>query len=293
MALTFGFYNSIDHDRRYDAVQVGQIFDGIITDGVYETYKKALLVKESAQDNQVIIQPGRAWFDHTWSYNDSDYTMSMPAPEGFLDRIDAVVLDVNSTSNYRRNAFVVVTGAPSGRPSRPTLIRELGHNQYPLCYVYRRGGQNHIYQSEITNTVGTSACPFVVGVVEGISIDDLLARWTNEFHAYMVSKQSDWNIYQSAMENRITQFEIDLEASFFSWMEREEGKYNDFLRNNYRAWTVWFQNIQYELDGDVAGHLQQQINELAKFTYIYVVDKVLYLPMSAASVEDKKLIITT
>ena len=48
MAFSFGFYNAVNHDRRYDAVQFGQIFDGIISDGVYATYKKALIVKASS-----------------------------------------------------------------------------------------------------------------------------------------------------------------------------------------------------------------------------------------------------
>lgn len=348
MALTFGFYNSIDHDRKYDAIQVGQIFDGIIKDGVYETYKKALIVKESSQDNQVIIQPGRAWFDHTWSYNDADYTMIMPGPESFLDRIDAVVLDINATNNYRRNAFVVVTGEPSASPERPTPIKEAGHNQYPLCYIKRYGGQNKINQADITNVVGTSECPFVVGVVEGLHVDDLIAQWSSEFRNYMDQKIADWDAYQSGMEQTITQYETDkhvqwdayqanmeqtisdyetakhnewdlyesarrtawdsfqagmerkiqvyeqnMEQQFFAWMETQKSNYDAFIDHNTIAWNNWFQHIQYELDGDVAGHLQTQIDQIKKFTSIYVVDKVLYVPMSGASVDGQKLIFAT
>lgn len=304
MALTFGFYNSINHDRKYDAIQVGQIFDGLIYDGVYETYKKAMIVKESSNDNQVIIQPGRAWFDHTWSYNDSDYNMSMPEPESFLDRIDAVVLDVNSTSNYRRNSFLVVTGTPSDSPSKPSLIRETGHNQYPLCYVYRYGGQNKINQADITNAVGTSECPFVVGVIEGISIDDLVSQWSSEFHNYMNQKVAEWDQYESArrtawdsfqagMTREIQAYEQLMEQRFFEWMESQKSNYEDFINHNALAWNNWFQHIQYELDGDVAGHLQTQIDQIKKFASIYVVDKVLYVPMSGASVVGQKLVFAT
>jgi hypothetical protein len=323
VALTFGFYNSINHDRKYDAIQVGQIFDGIIHDGVYETYKNAMIVKESSQDNQVIIQPGRAWFDHTWSYNDSDYAMNMPAPESFLDRIDAVVLDVNSNSNYRMNSFVVVNGTPSASPARPVLIREAGHNQYPLCYVYRHGGQNHIYQADITNTVGTSACPFVTGVIEGLNIDDLISQWNDEFSRWMITKRVDFESWENQQKTDFenwestqktdfenweyrqktdfenweyrqkTDFEIwktYQETGFFTWIENTKQRYYDMLDHNSLAWNNWFSHIQTQLDGDVAGHLQQEIDQIAKFASIYVVDKVLYVPMSAASVEGEKLI---
>ena len=268
MALTFGFYNSIDHDRKYDAIQFGQIFDGIIRDGVYATYENAMIVKESSIDNRVIVQSGRAWFNHTWSYNDSDYSIVMPDPESFLDRIDAVVLDINTTNSYRKNTFQVVTGTPSDNPQKPSLIKESGHYQYPLCYVHRYGGVNHIYQRDITNSVGTEECPFVVGVLQGISIDDLIAQWQSQFTAWMSDEQNE----------------------FFAWMENNNKKYDNMLNHNSIAWNNWFSHIQYELDGDVAGHLQKQIDQIKKFAVIYVVDTTLFVPMSGASVIDKKLI---
>ena len=36
MAVTYGFYNSSNGDRKYNAEQFGSIFDGIILDGVFE-----------------------------------------------------------------------------------------------------------------------------------------------------------------------------------------------------------------------------------------------------------------
>ena len=287
MAFTFGFYNSINHDRRYDAVQVGQIFDGIIKDGVYETYKKAMMVKASSTDNQVIVQPGRAWFDHTWSYNDADLPVSMPGPETFNQRIDAVVLDINSANSVRVNSIQVVKGTPHPNyPAKPAMTNTTEHHQYPLCYVKRTGGVNKIIQADIENAVGTSACPFVIGVLKVMDIDDLLTQWSSQFTTYMNSKKSEWNAFQNSQTYRMEQYE----AQFFAWMENEKVQYYDFLDHNEIAWRNWFDHVTRELDGDIAGHLQEQIDEIAKFAHIYTVGKVLYVPMSGASVEDKKLI---
>ena len=238
------------------------------------------MVKESTHDNQVIVQPGRAWFNHTWSYNSSDMSLTMPAPESFLDRIDAVVLDVNSESNVRANSIGVIKGTPSDTPQRPTLIRSEYNNQYPLCYVYRHGGQNHINKADITNAVGTSECPFVIGLIEGITVDDLIRQWKDEYEDWFAQEESRFFAW---MEVEQTDFE--------KWMEDEKRKYAEFLTHNYTAWTNWFMHIHTELDGDVAGHLQQQIDWLGKFAHIYVVDKVLYVPMNATSIVGKKLII--
>lgn len=287
MAFTFGFYNSVNHDRRYDAVQVGQIFDGIIKDGVYETYKKAMMVKASSTDNQVIVQPGRAWFNHTWSYNDADLPVSMPGPETFNQRIDAVVLDINSANSARVNSIQVVRGTPHPNyPAKPEMANEAEHHQYPLCYVKRTGGVNKIIQADIENAVGTSACPFVIGVLKVMNIDDLLTQWSSQFTTYMNSKKSEWNAFQNSQTYRMEQYERE----FFAWMENEKVQYDAFLNHNEIAWRNWFDHVTRELDGDIAGHLQEQIDEIAKFAHIYVVGKVLYVPMSGASVEDKKLI---
>lgn len=259
MAFSFGFYNSINHDRVYDAVQVGQIFDGIINDGIYATYKDGLQVVASTTNNTVIVKSGRAWFNHTWNYNDSDMILSVPDQETILDRIDAVILDINiaNTENGRKNRITYLKGTPAASPTRPTWTNTSTHFIYPLAYIYRNGGQAKITQSDITNARGSKTCPFVSPVSETFSIDNLLTQWNSEF---------------------------------FTWLETKTESYNTMLEHNRTAWNNWFSHIQTELDGDVAGHLQEQID---RFAYIYVLRNVLYLPMSGASVVDSKLIFRT
>lgn len=70
----------------------------------------------------------------------------------------------------------------------------------------------------------------------------------------------------------------------------EEFTVDDLINQFSVSFTHWFEHLQYELDGDVAGHLQRQIDEIAKFKNVYVVDKVLYVPISGVSVSGKKLI---
>ena len=204
MALTFGFYNSVEGDRTYDAVQFGQIFDGIITDGVYATYLKAMVVKASENAGEVIIQPGRAWFNHTWSYNDADLVMQAPSPEVLLDRVDALVLDINEEQNVRTNSFMWVQGTPASvNPERPTLIHTTTHNQYPLCYVRRHAETTTIYTEDITNMVGTSECPFVTGVVEGIDLDMWVNQWDAEFHTWENTTKAGFTTWFNGIKGQL------------------------------------------------------------------------------------------
>lgn len=279
MAFSYGFYNAVNHDRRYDAVQFGQIFDGIISDGVYATYKKALIVKASSTVGQVIIQPGRAWFNHTWNYNDANLPIEAPDPEVILDRVDALVLDIRSDLTYRENKFTWVQGTPASQnPKRPSLIHTDTHNQYALCYVLRHGDKYEIKQQDITNVIGTSETPFVTGIIDTINTDDLLLQWTAEYETYKNTQRTDFANWRQ-----------DQEDLFFEWMENQTTSFEAFRDHNYMAWTNWFQHLQDQLDDNQAAHLQAEIDAIS---YMYVVDKVLYLPNTAASVSDSTLYLT-
>lgn len=219
MALSYGFYDSVNHDRRYNATQISQMFDGIISDGVYANYAKCMIVKASSVDNQVIVQPGRAWFNHTWTYNDADLPVDAPVSALILDRIDALCIDINSDGTVRENSLQWVQGVEASEPVKPTEFANTEtHHQYPLCFVTRHADVATIAQEDIENAVGTELCPFVTGLMETINTSELLLQWS---------------------------------AQFSTW-----------TREQRTAFTRWFENLQYVLDGDVAGHLQNEIDSV-------------------------------
>ena len=245
MALKFGFYDNLndDPDYYYNSEDISRIFDGIISDGVYEGYGKAFIVKASENDNEVIIQSGRAWLLHTWSYLDADEPIEAPQSEVVLDRIDALVLDIDTEPEVRKNRFLWVQGTPSSQdPQRPVLTSTETHKQYPLCYVYRAAGTTSITQANITNTVGTSELPFVTGIIDTLDISELLRQW-----------QASWDEFIGSYEDEVETWTDEQKASFTAWMTAEKAQ-----------WDAWFDNLQYVLDGDVAGHLQNEIEALDK-----------------------------
>lgn len=178
MSLTYGFYNSLNHDRKYDSLQLSRIFDGIINDGVYESIGDALMVKAS-NAMSVSVGLGRAWFNHTWTLNDALYLVTITDAELALNRYDAVVLEVDSSN--RTNSIKVVKGTPAVSPVKPTLIASDTVNQHPLAYIYVEAKATEITQANIQNAVGTSECPFVTGIMSTISVDNLIQQWSAEF----------------------------------------------------------------------------------------------------------------
>ena len=181
MALTSGFFNSKNHDRLYDATQISTLFEGLINDGVYQGVGHIFKVSASNGMN-VTVDTGRAWFNNTWTRNDALIVLTVPTAEQVLKRIDAVVLEVNSLDTVRNNTIKIVKGTPASNPSKPSLTKNDDIHQYPLAYITVDPNVTVITQQKIQNAVGTSACPFVTGIIDTLDIDDLIAQWSSEFN---------------------------------------------------------------------------------------------------------------
>ena len=180
MSVTFGFYNSKEGDRRYDAIQMSSIFDGIIQDGILQHVGTAMVVKES-EAMIINVGVGRAWFNHTWTLNDALLPLVVPQSEILLNRYDAVVLEVDSREAVRANDIKIIKGTPASNPTKPTMVKTNDRWQYPLAYIYVGAGVTSIRQANITNCVGTSECPFVTAPLDKVEIDDLIAQWQDQW----------------------------------------------------------------------------------------------------------------
>jgi hypothetical protein len=261
MAFSYGFYDSLNHDRTYNATQLSMIFDGIISDGVYATIGNSFIVKASSLKNSIIVQSGRAWFNHTWNYNDADTILSGAEPSNaILPRIDAVVIDINRNEAYRENSIMWVTGAAASSPSRPSMLSTTDHFQYPLCYVYRRANNDVIRQEDITNMVGTSECPFVTGVIETVDTDSLILQW-----------QSQWKQFMVDYEDNATDWINNQEADFTNFYNKFKNEMTSFETSSNTEFDEWFAKVKDVLDNNTAGKLQNEIDELTEkeFNYYY------------------------
>ena len=189
MTVSSGFFDSVNHDRLYNADQVSSMFDGLILDGVYENMGDAFAIDAYPDaENTVIVGTGRAWFDHTWTLNDTQYALTLDPPSDSMSRIDAIVLDVDKTLEVRNNTIKLIKGTPvfTGETAqKPILIKEDLHNQYPLAYVTRSAGASAtINQADIEYMVGTDECPMVIGLLEAINIEQVYAQLKDEFYLW-------------------------------------------------------------------------------------------------------------
>ena len=207
MAVTYGFYDSLNHDRLYNAQQMSAIFDGIINDGVFMSVGNQFHTV-AGTGMQVIVKSGRAWFDSTWTLNDAEYPLSIDAADVLLTRIDAVVLEVNSEVATRANTIKVVKGTPASTPAKPTLTNTAAVHQHALAYVTVAKNITAITNSMIEIVVGKTETPYVTAILQTTDITDLYNQWEDYFQTWFDNVRStrDGDVALN-LQNQITTLE--------------------------------------------------------------------------------------
>lgn len=207
MAVTYGFYDSLNHDRLYNAQQMSAIFDGIINDGVFMSVGNQFHTV-AGTGMQVIVKSGRAWFDSTWTLNDAEYPLSIDAADVLLTRIDAVVLEVNSEVATRANTIKVIKGTPASTPTKPTLTNTATVHQHALAYVTVAKNTTAITNSMIEIVVGKTETPYVTAILQTTDITDLFNQWEDYFQTWFDNVRStlDGDVALN-LQNQITTLE--------------------------------------------------------------------------------------
>lgn len=292
MSFASGFFNSVDHDRLYDATDISRLFDGLIRDGIFASIGDCLVVKQSNQMN-VTVGTGRAWFNHTWSYNDALYPVTIPPSEILMDRIDAIVLEINSVEAVRANSIKLIKGTPSSTPTKPALTNTKEVHQYPLAYVKVGKEVTSIRQADIENCVGTSACPFVTGILEVISIEQLIPQWkdilnrfveenTANFNTWMNGEKQNYQAWLTAAKKEITDWEATSKSDYQKWYDSIKNGYDQWFAtikaaydanwSTFQQWEKssqaefdkWFENMKNKLEGDLGAKLTLETEKLGK-----------------------------
>lgn len=279
MSLTYGFYNSLNHDRRYNAIQMSSIFDGIIKDGIFMSIGDHFNVTAVGTDMFVTVGSGRAWFDHTWTLNDSLLPLEIPQSELILNRYDAIVLEVNSEQSVRANDIKVIKGTPSSTPAYPEMINTLTVHQYPLAYIYVEKGTSAIRQANITSMIGKATTPYVTGILETINIESMVAQWEDQWKKFFELETGDMTATNAAWKKQWEQWfnsyvdEMDETADhwkdlwhqwYHMYTDSSTEEFSNWMKNMTAEFMTWFEDLQAVLNDQVAAMLAAEIEALKK-----------------------------
>ena len=281
MSVTSGFFNSVNSDRKYNAEQMSAIFDGVINDGVFANIGTALTVTADT-GFQVNVGIGRAWFNSKWIYNDSILALTLDIPEVLLSRIDAVVVEVDNSDTVRAGTIKIVKGTPASTPQNPTLTHTDFVNQYPLAYILVEPGATSITQSKITNKVGTSDCPYITGILQVQSVDNLVAQWGAQWIEWFTAEKALSESEREAIQNQWNSWFSTVSGEWNSWFaittEDSEEQLAAWMSQMKSDFLLWYQGLEDILDPDVAAtlanrllHMENAFSVLEKSKTIYSV----------------------
>lgn len=220
---TSGFFNSVNGDRTYNADQMSAIFEGLITDGVYESVGNKMAVQPN---NGMTIQmaTGRGWFAKHWVNNDSEYTMTLEASDVLLNRYAAVCIKVDDSDAVRTAEPYIKYSEFATNPTKPTMTRTETLKEYCLAYVYIKAGAIVITASDIEDTrADESVCGWVTGLIEQLNSATLWAQWEALFNEWFDNLADKINANTETMLVNALPVSTTLTIPADSWESADSG----------------------------------------------------------------------
>ena len=153
MAVTYGFFDSVGGDRKYNADTMSEFYTGICSQGVFQSVDNGLAVS-AGTGLTVNVATGRAIIQGHWVKNDAVLTKTISAASATYARIDAVVIRFSKSN--RNISIVVKDGTPAASPSAPAMTRT--SDVYELCLAYVNVAANATSVTVTDKRSNTSVC---------------------------------------------------------------------------------------------------------------------------------------
>lgn len=188
MAITYGFFNSVNGDRLYNADDISNYFLKLISNGVFATPSNAMQVQENS-GMTVQVSAGWGFINCKWINNDAPYLLTLDASDVVLNRIDRIVLHLDPTTPVRSITIEIKKGAPAASPVAPSLTRTTGGVwELSLAQIAVNAGATEITQADITDErANISVCGWVTGLIDQIDTTNLFAQFTASFNDWFTT----------------------------------------------------------------------------------------------------------
>lgn len=247
MAITSGFFNSIDGDRLYNADEMSTYFDGLVSDGVYATIGDALIVRASGGMG-ITVGTGRALAKLRWLKNDAAYPLTISAADVQYKRIDAVIIKCDLSDSARAVTIEIKQGTPAAAPVAPVLENTQAVKEMALAYVNVNRGATSINQSNITDMRGSTLCGWVTGLVKQVDTSELFLQWQTAYENFYAASTTAFNNYFAEKQQQFESWFANLAGTL--GVNTELHKYQS-VQTTTAATTTMPLNIPEYSQGDI------------------------------------------
>lgn len=199
MAITYGFFNSVDDDRLYNADTFNTYFEGLISDnGVFDNVGGGMIVS-TGEGLNVNVAPGKAIVNGCWVKSDAIETLAVDAAHSLLSRYDVIYLECNALT--RTIALKYKAGTPASTPTKEAPTRTGNVYQIYLAYIYVKAGATALTSADIEDCRhDTEVCGIIRGLVEQIDTSTIYEQYLSKFNELMATMEA-WETAQQAAYN--------------------------------------------------------------------------------------------
>ena len=205
MAMRYGYFDSeitgVDEngmpifDRAETSDLFRMLFANLVSSGVLASPGDCFQVLADT-GMTVRVRPGFAMIKGAFAYDADEATLTIPASNASLPRLDRVVLRCNYLD--RLCELVVKTGTPATVPVAPVLLQPTTGDYYELGLATVRvdAGTGSITQSAIGDTrADSSVCGFITQLIDHIDTSAFmqqLTAWQEEYSAEQQAAFESW-----------------------------------------------------------------------------------------------------
>ena len=231
-------FNSINGDRKMKAEDFREYFIPFLRNGIYPNPSTKLQVV-SNQGMNVIVREGKAFINGSLYINDSDLIITLDPADGVLNRIDRVVLRMDTLE--RNIKCIIKKGQFASNPVATELQRDADAYELCIAEILVSKGSIDILQSMITDTrLNTEICGIVTGLIDQVDTTELY----RQLKAHIQEKSLDMSTWIN-----------EAKEYFSNWLSDTQNEYT-------YEFTAWFEGIKDILDENTAGNLLNEINKL-------------------------------
>lgn len=230
-----------EYDRAISSAPLRELIKRLFSDGVLPDVATNMLVQYigttrvsgtidgDVNTYNVVVNAGFGICNGCMKLQENFYGLTMDIANTVNPRIDTVVLRLNDNDAVRSCEFFIVQGEPASTPVAPQLTRNSSIWEIGLANLYKPATVSSVNPVVVTDTrFDTSRC----GVISSISEFDTTA------------------IYNQVQDD-VEHFKNMTEEDLTNWFIAQQN-----------AFSTWFNDIRGQLSEDVAGNLQNQIDDL-------------------------------
>ena len=291
MAITYGFFNAIKqsdgtYDRTYNADQMSTYFEGLVSDGVYESVDDAMQAL-AGTGMQVQVGAGRAIIDSKWIKNTAAYPLIINAAHVTLNRYTAIIIRLDLSA--RTIVITTKDGENATTPVKPVITNSETIKELCLAYVYVGRGVTAITQANIEDArPDNNVCGWVTSIVQQVDTSKLFLQWQTAYEEFYKQMQS-WQNEQ--------------ETEFSDWQQQQETGFSNWETSQKAAFDAWFSALTDQLNVNtyvkkyhkvVETGQKNRVFPLDMSGYTYVASDVLFINVNGVMlVEDYDYVLDT